>query len=78
MWMQMTAEATMIGAEIYFILSIFTSSPEFHPLQILHGPVNMRLQGKSEVVKPHLYKYWMMPGIEASTGTTIDFISVFS
>lgn len=39
---------------------------------------NIKLQGTFEVVKLHLYKYWMMPSTEARTGTAIDFISLLS
>lgn len=43
-----------------------------------NSPLNMQLEGKFQVVKIHLYKYWMMPGKEAVAGTAIDFISLFS
>lgn len=49
----------------------------FTPLKS-YTALNMQLKGKSEGVELHLYKYWMMLGIEASTGTAIDFISLVS
>ena len=73
-----TWQAFMIGTLIYFILSFSHPVENFPRLQVLHSPLYMKLLGKFEVVKLHLYKYWMMPGTEASAGTSIDFISLFS
>lgn len=40
--------------------------------------LNIYLWGKSKVMKPHLYKYWMMVSTAAKSGTAIDFILLLS
>lgn len=65
-----------MGTEIYVILFIFMPCLDYAPSS--NSPLNMQLEGKFQVVKIHLYKYWMMPGKEAVAGTAIDFISLFS
>lgn len=75
----MYVRASRWGTQIYFIsFHLHVLSRIFTTFRVLHSPLNMKLLGKFEVVKLHLYKYWMMPGMEASTGTVIDFISLSS